>query len=519
MASPSPVPLIFPPGLQRDGTQLDSDRSVDALWTRWRLGRPRKIGGFTQATAMLPGIARKLSFYYSNADIIIHAGTNAGIHQVVVDQFGNFVSYADRTPATFEGGINVGWTIDALFNAGATNSSIIAHAAPDLATTASIIKTTPFIGQIDATTPLTALSNPAPNDGVYATPELAGGILCTPPYLWGFDANGFVQWCAPNLPEYLGVSLGTSGAGNARISANKIVAGASGPISPSAFFWSLNEVFSATFVGAPAIWDFVRLTRSSSILSTDVVVEYDNLFFWAGLDRFYMYNGIVLELPNNQNQDYFFNNMNWAFASKAYGFKIPRYGEIWFCAPLFNNTECSHAIIYNIRDNTWYDTELPNGGRGTGKFDGGFRYPVMGGVVATPTGYPLWIHENGVDQIVNGLPTAIRAYFETPIFGGGKNSQPTNDGLTVEQFELDAIQSGDLTVSVIGSANQRAPVQTGQPALIREVPQVSQDQIPGLRDERRQLRFHVESNTLGGSYIIGRTFAHMASTRDARVLG
>lgn len=520
VTTPVPTPLIFPPGVQRDGTMFDSDRYVDSLWCRWRLGRPRKIGGYVQIVDNLLGTPRTVFMFYQGPNTIIHIGTSKGLQQVVVDQEGRFVSQADRTPATFEGGIDVGWTLDALFDAAATSNvvTLVAHAASDLAAVASSTKTVPFLGQIDSTTPLVPFSNPTPPDGNYVLPELAGGIICIPPYVFGFDINGFLQWSAPNLPQYLGVSKGTSGAGNARISAQKIVAAASGPQSPSALFWTTNELFTATFIGGPPVWDFARVTRSSSILSPGAICEYDNLYFWAGIDRFFVYNGTAIELPNSQNADFFFDNMNWPYAAKTVAIKIPRYGEIWWLAPLFNNTEPSHAIIYNLRENCWYDTILPNGGRSCGYQAEGLRFPVMGGDVQGANGFSLWLHESGNDQVVNGVYTPIRSYFETPIIGGTRNQQADNRGLSVEQFEADMIQSGPVEVTVIGGANQRAPSYPSDPVPINQVPTSRQDQIPGLRANRRQLRFHIESNTLGGNYIIGRNLAHLETT-ESTILG
>lgn len=521
MAAASPVPLIFPPGVQRDGTLFDSDRAPDSLWCRWRLGRPRKIGGFSQITDTLNGVPRRIHMFYQGPNTIIHVGTSKSLQQVVVDQNGAFVSAADRTPTTFSGGPNVGWTIDALFNAavGSTNSALIAHAAPDLAANASSGATTPFFGQIDSQLPLIGFSDPGAVDGVYTLPQLSGGIICIPPYVFGFGNNGSIQWSAPNLPLYLGIAGGTSGAGGTRASAQKFLAAASGPQSPSALFWTTSEVFTATFIGGPATWDFARITRSSSLISTDAIVEYDNLYFWAGIDRFFVFNGTVVELPNAANLDYFFDNMNWPYAAKTTAFKIPRFGEIWFCAPLFNNTEPSHAVIYNVRENCWYDTVLPNSGRACGFQAEGLRFPVMGGTKQGPNGYSLWLHENGTDQSVNGVLSAVRSYFETPVLGSTRNQQPTNDGLSVEMFEADMVQTGDIAVTVIGGANQRAPQSTSPAVTIRQVPQVRQDQIPGLRQDKRQLRFHIESNQIGGNYIVGRNLAHMATSEDATVLG
>lgn len=513
-----PFSLDFEPGVQRDGTQLDGDSYLDALWCRFRLGRPRKMGGFKQIVNSISGIPRRIHIFYQAGNNIVHIGHTKGLLQVVIDNNGNFISSADRTPTTFTGGVDVGWTFDAIFDGTSSVVQLLAHAVPDVEALSSTVQTLPFLGQIDSTGRLGAFGAPADLfGGNYTPPNIASGIFCSQPYVWGMDINGNVIWSAPNQPLTLGLAQGTSGAGTARISAQKIIAGIAlrggGAQSPAALFWSLSEVISAAFIGGTAIWAFNTVSPSSSILSSDCVVEYDGLYFWAGIDRFQVFNGTVSEVPNKQNQDWFFDNMNWDFSAKTFAFKVPRYGEIWFCAPLFNNTEPSHAVIYNVRENCWYDTVLPNGGRSAAYYAQGLRFPLMGGSVAGANGYSLWLHESGVDQVVGSQTTAIQSYFQTPLFGGPKNTPADDRGLATHQFEPDFIQTGDLTVSVIGQANVRAPQSTGDEVPIKFIPNVPQEQFASFTKENHRLTsLVIQSNQIGGNYISGKSILHAEPT-------
>lgn len=504
MAAPRLAPLDFQPGTQRDGTRLDGNRYLDAKWCRWRIGRPRSMGGYSRTTDQIGGIPRKLYPFYSGSKVIMHVGTAKGIQQVVVDQTGAFVGISDRTPATFTGGINVGWTIDGIFDTTSNTVTVVAHAVPDLTSLASTQTTTPFFGQIDSTNPLMPITSAS----------LSSGIVCVQPYLFGFSSDGLVQWSQPNQPSTLG-TIG-SGAGTARVSAQKIVAGAAlrggGSQSPAAIFWSLSEVINATFVGGAPIFAFNTVSPSSSILSSDAVIEYDGLYFWPGVDRFLVYNGSVVEVKNEQNQDWFFDNMNWPYAAKSFAFKVPRYGEIWFCAPLYGNTEPSHAAIFNVRDNVWYDTELPNGGRSCGYYAQGFRNPFMGGIQANANGYRLWEHEIGTDEVDGDQTNAVQKYFETGYMSGLKNAQPDGRALRVAQLEPDLILTGNMSVSVQGQINARAPEQPGDAVPIPFSPTNSAEWLPAFKEQRRLLRLRFESNEVGGSFIMGKSMAHLEPT-------
>lgn len=507
-----PFPLDFLPGVQRDGTRFDAQRYLDCLWTRWRLGRPRKIHGYQQITDALAGLPRKVHCFYTGSQIIAHIGTARGIQQVIFDSSGNLISVTDRTPSQFQGGVNVGWTIDAIFDTTSGVVQLVAQSVPDQTNLASADQTVPYLGSITGNGPLVQFSNPGTlSSGTWTQPKISGGIACVQPFVFDFDNSGLVGWSAPNLPLYLGVTGGGTGAGQARVSAQKVVQimalRGGGAQQPAAVIWTLSEVIIASYVGTPAWFAFSTVSPSSSILSQNGVIEYDGLYFWAGVDRFLVFNGTVAEVPNQQNQDWFFDNLTPGYETQVFATKVPRYGEIWWCAPMFGSTVPNYAIIYNLRENCWYDTALPDGGRSAGYFAQGFLRPVMAGSVAGPNGYSLWMHEEGVDKNVGGTLSPIRSYYETGWFGGPKLQQPTDQGYSFTQMEPDFVQTGDMNVWLIGAANARAADVAGPSVLLRQTPGIPQEQFVSYQQTipSRLLRLHVESDTVGGYFIGGRS--------------
>jgi hypothetical protein len=112
-------------------------------------------------------------------------------------------------------------------------------------------------------------------------------------------------------------------------------------------------------------------------MSSQSVIEYDGVYYWCGVDRFLLYNGVVKEIPNTMNQNYFFDNLNYSQRQKIYATKVPRFGEVWWFYPRGDSTECNDAIIYNIRENCWYDAGLSTGSqRSAGYFSQVFHYPI-----------------------------------------------------------------------------------------------------------------------------------------------
>jgi hypothetical protein len=115
-------------------------------------------------------------------------------------------------------------------------------------------------------------------------------------------------------------------------------------------------------------------------MSSQSVIEYDGVYYWCGVDRFLLYNGVVKEIPNTFNQNYFFDNLNYNQRQKVWVSKVPRYGEIWWFYPRGDATECTDAIIYNVRENVWYDAgEALGARRSAGYFSQVFAHPVWAG--------------------------------------------------------------------------------------------------------------------------------------------
>jgi hypothetical protein len=134
-------------------------------------------------------------------------------------------------------------------------------------------------------------------------------------------------------------------------------------------------------------WRYDIISSQSSIMSSQCVIEYDGIYYWIGTDRFLMYNGDVQEIPNNMNQNYYYDNLNYDQRQKVWATKVPRFGEVWWFYPRGDSTECNDAIIYNIREKTWYDAGTATGSqRSAGYFSQVFRFPVISSNVINETG-------------------------------------------------------------------------------------------------------------------------------------
>jgi hypothetical protein len=372
---------------------------------------------------------------------------------------------------------------------------------------------------IDSATQFTLTANAttsATNTLTFKVGGVCGGIVGMSPYLFAHGSSGRIIHSTDADPnDFFG-----TGSNEAFITGQKIIRGlptrGGAGNNPAGLYWSLDSLMRVTYVGGDAVFSYDTVAAAISIISPQSVVEHDGVYFWVGDDRFYMFAGTVRELPNTFNADYFFDGINHAHENKVFGYRVPRYGEIWWCYPRGTATECTHAIIYNTRLNVWYDTELPNGGRRCAENPVPFGYPVLAGHAVTDGGtYQLWQHETGVDEVEGSSARAIRSYFETgdvSLVAAGDKAQDT--ALQIDKLEPDFEQTGDMTVTLVGNQNARSPTYEEQALTFGDTP-AAREELVNLKATRRQMRFRFESNTAGGNYIAGKIIAHIGPS-DSR---
>ena len=528
------------PGIKRDGTKFEGDQYVDGQWVRFQRGLPRKIGGYRAISKYLREVSRALNEYTQDNLTYVHSGSANFVERFYIDGSYNTSVITNRTPSTLAQDDGNMWQFDVDTAAGLGGIQLVAQVAPNLGCICNNSGGQLFYGSLLGTTALQEITNLPTGYSV------TGGIVALHPYTFAFGNNGYVMWSVPGDPT----NFTGAGSGAANITGQKIVRGMQlrgGPgNSPSGLFWSADSLLRASFVGGDAVFQFDTISAQSSILGANTAIEYDGIFYWIGVDRFLMFNGVVREVENNMNLNYFFDGINMQYRQKCFAVKVPRYGEIWWCYPRGDATEPSHAVIYNVRENTWSDCELPNGGRSAGAFASVFPQPLMTGVVPTigpedirvtennntrvtedgntrvtqdseVAQYRLWVHEVGTDEIDGIDLQPIYSFFETADLSLPVMTQE-NKAIQALMLEPDFVQSGDMTVQIVGRANARSPEVYSEEHVIPETPQTPQEQVVYFKTQRRELRFKFASNTIGGNYQMGLVLAHIQPA-DGTVIG
>ncbi len=401
------------------------------------------------------------------------------------------------------------WQFDIGYDVAGGASKLVAHPGLNLRYIDNSVNTQVYYGDFPGGSmePIIDSGGSAPtNDPI----EVSGGCVYLHPYLFVYGNNGLIKHCsAGDILDW-----NSADANETNVATGKIVKGLpvrGGTTSPSGLFWSTDSVirvsYAPTTVGASTIyWRYDIITSQSSILSSSCVIEYDGIFFWIGVDRFLMYNGVVQELPNSMNYNYFFDNLNYSQRQKVWASKIPRWGEIWWFFPSGDSTECNDAIIFNLREQVWYDAGTALGARrSAGVFSEVFNKPIWAGNEENTVGtYTLWQNDTGVDEIYLTQQNAIQSYYETNnigwVTGGPGADQPIgpNRWIRMERVEPDFNQVGDMNLYVTGKSYAKDEDVTSDPYVFSpDTPKID------MREQRREMRLKFESNTVRGDYEAG----------------
>lgn len=284
------------------------------------------------------------------------------------------------------------WQFDSSYDSqGSGNQLLVAHAGLNLTQIDSTAVSPVLAGSIAGLTlsPLVDSTGTTPTGDII---EVSGGVVVLHPYIFVYGDNGLIKNCVAGDPyDWNGADSNETNVASTKIVKGLPVRGGSN--APSGLFWALDSLIRVSYspttitVGATSstfYWRYDIVSSQSSILSSQSVIEYDGVYYWCGSDRFLLYNGTVKEIQNTFNQNYFFDNLNYAQRQKVYATKVPRFGEIWWFFPSGDSEECNDAIIYNVRENVWYDAgEALGASRSAGYFSQVFHYPINAGTTKT----------------------------------------------------------------------------------------------------------------------------------------
>ena len=110
---------------------------------------------------------------------------------------------------------------------------------------------------------------------------------------------------------------------------------------------------SLQFLGTTDVFGIQELSDNISIASPRAVTTVNNVAYWMGTDKFYMYAGRVDTLPCTL-RNHVFENLNFDQLDQIVCGTNEQWNEVWWFYPTANSNTNDAYVIYNHLDRIWY---------------------------------------------------------------------------------------------------------------------------------------------------------------------
>ena len=200
--------------------------------------------------------------------------------------------------------------------------------------------------------------------------------------------------------------------------------------------WTDTSLFSMQYVGPPFVWSFNLIDQDVSIASQNAAITVNNVTYWMGRDKFFMYTGRVETLPCTLRQ-FVYSDVNYDQLGQVCAGANDGYNEVWWLYPSANSTINDRYVVYNYLERIWY---YGNINRSTWAEHSQRQYPLA--AFSVQSAYLATSIDASVTTIA--LTDAI--------------TYPTTGTVTIgsEQITYTAISNNTLTGCVRGANNTSA---------------------------------------------------------------
>ena len=269
--------------------------------------------------------------------------------------------------------------------------------------------------------------------------------------------------------------------------------------------WTDSAIYSMQYLGPPYIWGFQILMDNISIMSPNAAITINNITYWMGTDKFFMYSGRVETLPCSLWQ-YIFDDINKDQAFQVIAGSNESYSEVWWFYCSQGSDTIDKYVIFNYLERVWYYGTMER----TAWLDSPLRqYPM-----AADFNNRILYHESAVDDVSGETPVPINAYVQSSDFdiGDGHNFGFVWRILPDVNFNGSNVNNPYVTMQVKPRRNSGTPYGTADDPTVTSAdnftgaPTYNIQEFTGqvyTRLRGRQLAFRIESDSLGVAWQLG----------------
>jgi hypothetical protein len=261
------------------------------------------------------------------------------------------------------------------------------------------------------------------------------------------------------------------------------------------------HLFTLQFLGTTDVFGLQEYADNISIIGPRATISANNITYWMGLDKFYMYDGRVRTLPCSL-REYVFKDINFAQADQVICGTNEGFNEVWWFYPSGTSNWVDRYVIYNHLDQVWYYGQL---GR-TAWLDVASRnLPVAVYTDSAQNPGVLYTHEQGINDAGAPMASFIQSSDFDITENSGEKFMLTRRMIPDINFTTSTAPAPEVSLTIRprnfpGSNFQNDPSDTQR--VINTSVNTFTEQV-FVRARARQLALKVSSEDLGVQWQLG----------------
>jgi hypothetical protein len=259
--------------------------------------------------------------------------------------------------------------------------------------------------------------------------------------------------------------------------------------------WTESTLVTLQFLGTTDVFGIQELADNISLFGPRAVSTMNNVTYWMGVDKFYLYDGRVNTLPC-PIRDYIFKDINYDQSDQIVSGTNEGYNEIWWFYPSANSNTNDRYVIYNFLEQIWYFGNLDR----TAWLDSPLRqFPQAVG------GEYVYDHERGVNDDILAMSSFITSSDFDLATEGGEGEQFMLTKRIIPDVSFNGSTAAAPTLNMtLKPRNFPGSEYDSEPDL--PVIETTVDRYTNqvfIRARARQMGFRISSNTLGVQWQLG----------------
>jgi hypothetical protein len=308
-----------------------------------------------------------------------------------------------------------------------------------------------------------------------------------------------IRWSSQDEPQNWTPSTVTS-AGFIRVSrGSKIVRGLA--TRQEILVWTNSSLYSLQYTGTTDVFALQELADNISIMGPRAVATANNVTYWMGQDKFYVYSGQVQTLPCTLRQ-YVFQDFNFNQADQVVCGTNEGFTEIWWFYPSEDSTWNNRYVIFNHLENAWYYGNIVR----TAWLDTAIRgNPLACRTLEGETTGNIFEHELGI----NDDDAPMESYIQSSDFDLGDGEQFMLTRRLLPDFNFTESTRDDPSVTMTirpkrFSGSAYANTASDTQSVVSNIATINQytEQV-FIRARGRQMALKVASTDLGVQWQLG----------------